>query len=523
MWSASRAGGLVGAIGLGVVLSLVLQAQSPRSLRFEVTVSSEPSVSARNGRLIVTAVPVDGPDAPEPRLRIGRVGRSATPIAAVDVDADQMVAGHVLVVDESALAFPESSLGDLAAGRYSVQAVLDLSRDLRLIAAPGNLYSQPVVASLDPGRDVQVELTLTERVPSDTWPPDTEYVRFVRLRSELLSDFHDRPIALRAAVVVPRGFEDAGEADRRYPLRLSVGGYGERFTAGSRAMRQGSAFRTAWLADDTPRMLRVFVDGAGPYGDPYQVNSANNGPYGDAVTRELIPAIEKRFRGVGTPESRVVDGVSTGGWVSLALQIFYPDFFNGAWSFCPDSVDFRAFQRLNIYADENAYVDAAGDERPGRRGPDGIVRFTMRHELMMENVLGRGGSWTRSGRQWGAWNAVYGPRGGDRRPIPLWDPVTGVIDRHAAAHWEQYDLRVVLARNWATLGPKLDGKLNVWVGDMDDYYLNDAVHLLDDFVKGTGPSFDARITYGPGQGHCWVPLSEWEVIQQMGSRTGATP
>ena len=507
MWLVSRACGLFGAVGLGVALAVVLQAQSPRSLRFEVVVPSEHRVLPRDGRLIVTAVPVDRRDAPEPRLRIGRVGRLATPIAAVDIDADQIVAGQALVVDEPSLAFPESGLADLAAGRYSVQAVLDLSRDVQLMTAPGNLYSHPVVATLDPGRDVKVNLTLSERVPLDALPLDSEYVRYVQRRSELLSNFHGRPIFLRAAVIVPLGFEDPDEADRRYPLRLTVGGFGQRFTEATRAMGEGTAFRAAWLGDDTPRMLRVFLDGVGPYGDPYQVNSANNGPYGDAVTQELIPHIEDRFRGAGDPVGRCAGWQFDRGWVSLALQIFYTDFFGGAWSFCPDSVDFRALQRVNIYADANAYSSATGEERPSRRRIDGGVRFTMRHELMMENVLGRGDSWTRSGRQWGAWNAVYGPRGDDGHPVPLWDATSGTIDHDVAAHWEQYDLRLVLARNWARLGPELDGKLNIWAGEMDDYYLNDAAHLLDDFVRESGRSFNARITYGAGQGHCWIPLT----------------
>ena len=244
-------------------------------------------------------------------------------------------------------------------------------------------------------------------------------------------------------------------------MRLSVRGYGRRYTAAARLMRDGSSFRRAWLADDAPRMLQVLLDGVGPYGDPYQVNSPNNGPYGDALVEELIPYIEGRFRGIGVPGARVIDGISTGGWVALALHVFYPDSFNGAWSFCPDPVDFRALQRVNIYDDDDAYVEDGG-ERPSRRGPDGAIRFTMRQELRMENVIGRGDSWTQSGRQWGAWNAVYGPRGDDGCPVPLWDPTTGVIDRDVTPHWERYYLRLVLARNWAVLAPKLDGKLSVW-------------------------------------------------------------
>ena len=176
-------------------------------------------------------------------------------------------------------------------------------------------------------------------------------------------------------------------------------------------MAPSSEFRRMWLADDTPRMVYLQLDGDGPYGDPYQVNSDNNGPYGDAITQELIPHIEKKFRVIPQPYARVLDGESTGGWVSLALKVFYPDFFNAVWSSCPDGVDFRGFQLIDIYKDKNAYVDELGVARPSKRDINGNVEFTIRHECQMENVMGQGDSWTMSGQQWGAWNAAYGPRG----------------------------------------------------------------------------------------------------------------
>ena len=480
----------------------------------------ELDVPDRGGRLIVVATPAGLAAGEEPRRRIGRVGAAAVPIAAVDVSAAQLTSSRPVTVDETSAAFPMANLADLPADDYRVQAVLDLSHDLRLTDAPGNLFSLTRRVAIDPTRRQTITLRLTEMIPEAPASPASPHVRFVRIRSGRLSAFHGRPIDLRAGVILPVGFD--AEPERRYPLRISIGGYGQRYTAADRLMGPGSRFREIWLADDTPRMLRVVLDGAGPYGDPYQVNSANNGPYGDAVTQELIPHIEERFRGVGRPRARVLDGSSTGGWVALALQIFYPDLFNGAWSSCPDAVDFRAFQRVDVYDDDNAYVDADGEERPSRRSTDGTVRFTMRHELGMENVLGHGDSWSRSGRQWGAWNAVYGPQGRDGRPRPLWDPRTGVIDREVTTAWERYDLRLVLARQWETLRPKLDGKLTIWVGEMDDYYLNEAVHLLDDFLRETDPSFRARIAYGPGRGHCWRAAGERELLRQMGRRMRAT-
>ncbi len=205
-------------------------------------------------------------------------------------------------------------------------------------------------------------------------------------------------------------------------------------------------------------MILIHLDGAGPLGDPYQVDSANHGPFGAAIVHELIPYVEANFRGIGRAHARVLDGGSTGGWVALALQIFYPETFNGAWAFCPDSVDFRSFQLVNIYDDDNAYINRHGFERPAARDVSGEVRYTMRHECQLENVLGQGDSWALSGGQWGAWNATYGPKGPDGRPVPLWNPATGAIDHKAAAHWKTYDLRRVLEENWASARPQAQGK-----------------------------------------------------------------
>ena len=497
-----------------MVQDLQAAGQSSPGLRFEVTL--DPSLPTQPpGRLLVVLA---SSDRVEPRRLIGRTDRNATPTLGVDVPA--LAPADRAILDATAAAFPIESLGALPAGEYHVQAVLNTNRDLRSPSAPGNLYSEPLRVALDPAQTEPVRLSLTRRIPDDQLPADADYFRFIKIRSDLLTEFYGRPIYLRAGIILPPGYDQ--EPERRYPLRVHIGGYGSRYTSVASMMRPGSAFRQAWLAEDledegAPRMLLLHLDGAGPHGDPYQVNSANNGPYGDAVTQELIPYAEREFRGIGEPHARVLDGGSTGGWVSLALQVFYPDVFNGAWASCPDSVDFRAFQLVDIYGGDSAYVDDQGDELPGARYRDGNIRFTMRHEVQMENVLGLGDNWSMSGRQWGAWNATYGPRGEDGRPVSLWDPETGVIDRSVTRHWEQYDLRGVLEQNWNELAPRLRGKLNIWVGEMDDYYLNNAVHLLDEFLR-TRPPIDARIVYGPDRGHCWTGISQSEMLREMGRR-----
>ena len=498
---------------VAALAAVILQAgQSGPALLFEV--SLDLSLPAQPpGRLLVVIASSDGI---EPRLLIGRTGRNAALTAGIDAPA--LVPGDSVILDATVAAFPIQNLADLPVGEYYVQAFLSTNPDIRSHSAPGNLYSEPLRVALDLVQNVPVHLLLTRQVPDEQLPPDEGHLRFIKIQSDLLSEFHDRPIYLRAGIILPRGYDQ--DPEQRYPLRVHIGGYGGRYASVRTMMRPGSPFRDAWLADDMPRMVLLHLDGAGPYGDPYQVNSHNNGPYGDAVTQELIPYVERKFRGVGEPHARVLDGGSTGGWVSLALQIFYPDFFNGAWASCPDSVDFHAFQLVDIYDGDSAYVDKQGNELSSARNQDGSVRFTMRHEVQMENVLGLGGRWTLSGRQWGAWNAAYGPRGEGGRPVPLWNSETGLIDRSVIKHWKQYDLRAVLEQNWDELALKLRGRLRIWVGEMDDYFLNNAVHLLDEFLQ-TRPSIDARISYGHERGHCWTGISQNEMMREMGERTSA--
>jgi hypothetical protein len=496
--------------GLLVLIYFYVPAKSSQaaSLRFEVTISPGLSSSPQSGRLFVVMSPKSQP---EPRLTIGQTGLAASPMFGRDISS--FGPGVTGSLDETCAAFPIDSLAGLPAGDYFVQALFDSNIDLKSVNAPGNLYSRPQKLHLGPAQSVPVKIELTEKVPPEQLPPDTGYVKYVKIQSKLLTKFHGRPIYLRAGVILPPGFES--ELSKRYPLRVSIGGYGTRFSAVQRMMREGSGFRSTWLADGTPRMVLLHLDGDGPFGDCYQVNSDNNGPYGDAITQELIPYVEEKFRCIGQPWARVLDGGSTGGWVSLALQVFYPDFFNGTWSGFPDGVDFRAFQLINIYEDQNAYVNKRGFERPSARDLNGDVRFTIRHECQMENVMGLGDGYTMSGEQWGAWNAAYGPRAADGRPAPLWDPKTGKINRDLVEHWKKYDLRMVLEHNWRTLGPKLRGKLTIWVGEADDYFLNNAVHMLDAFLSKADPPYEGRIIYGPGKGHGWMAFSEREMMDQM--------
>jgi len=491
-----------------ILLGAIAKTSESSSLRFEVSVAPGLVSSPQNGRLLVVMSPKGQG---EPRLTIGQTGLDAAPFFGKDING--FAPGVPGIIDDSCAAFPIERLSRLVGGDYTVQALFDSNMDLKSVNAPGNLYSEPQRIHLNPGTNATVKIELTQRIAEEQMPPESEYVKYVKIQSNLLTKFHGRPIFLRAGVILPKGFET--DASKRYPLRVQIGGYGTRFTNVQRMMRAGSGFRDMWLDDHSPRIVLVHLDGDGPYGDCYQVNSDNNGPYGDAVTQELIPYVEQKFRCIGQPWARVLAGGSTGGWVSLTLQVFYPDFFNGTWSGFPDGVDFRAFQLINIYEDQNAYVNRSGFERPSARELNGDIRFTIRHECQMENVMGLGDSYVMSGEQWGAWNATYGPRAANGRPSPLWDPKTGQINRELVEHWKKYDLRMQLERNWKTLGPKLRGKLTIWVGESDEYFLNNAVHMLDAFLSKADPPYERKIIYGPGKGHGWMPFTEREIMDQM--------
>jgi hypothetical protein len=513
--------GLSRRIALAITLAVAgVQASqlacASRAPRLEISAASSLLTSPVDGRLFV----VLGKSAtPEPRTIIGHTGMDAPPVFAVDVKGYD--GRQPAMIDDRAAAFPFKRLSDVPPGTYVAQAVLDTNPDLKSVNAPGNLYSAPVTVPIDSSGSGVVRLQLSQRVPDEQLPPSTELLRWIKLRSARLSEFHKRPIYLRAGVILPRDYEE--NPSRRYPLRVHIGGYGASYRDAEVMLQKDGPFRKVWMSDEAPRMVVLHLDGDGPLGDPYQVNSANHGPYGDALVKELIPYVEREFRVIAAPHARVLDGVSTGGWVSLALQIFYPDFFNGTWSLCPDGVDFRGFQLLNIYEDKNAYVNAHGFDRTSARDTSGDVLFTMRHEVQLENVLGQGDSWTMSGGQWGAWNATYSPRGDDGRPVALWDRHTGVIDRSIIDHWKQYDLRLVLEANWPALAPKLRGKIHIAVADADNFFLNNAARMLEAFFQKALPPYDGWMTFAPRQGHCQTGLTDMVVLKEMAARTGARP
>lgn len=505
---------------------------------FLLSFSREAHAGALDGRLLLL---LSADESAEPRFQIGgTVGTQQV----FGIDVEQLAPGEGARFDGSVFGFPVNSLADVPPGEYFVQGVLhryetfhmahghtlklpmDRGEGQHWNRAPGNLFSLPRKIKLEANGD-PIEILLDQVIPPIEAPADTKYIKHIRIQSKLLSDFWGRPMFLGAHVLVPEGFDDHPEA--RYPICIfhghhpsDFGGfrpeppdpdlepdYSERFKLeGYNRIQQEEAheFYKQWTSKDRPRFLIVEIQHANPfYDDSYAVNSANLGPYGDAITYELIPAIEKQFRGIGEGWARFLYGGSTGGWEALAVQVFYPDEYNACFAACPDPIDFRAYCLVNIYKDKNAYWDEGDFSRvlrPGHRNWLGAVNATVRDMNHMELALG---TKSRSGDQFDIWQAVYSPLGEDGYPKPIWNKLTGEIDPEVAGYWrENYDLRHIMQRDWATLGPKLKGKLHIYCGDMDNYYLNNAVYLMEDFLESTSaPGYGGEVDYGDRAEHCW--------------------
>ena len=547
----------VGVLATCIALSAVI-ASSTSAQSFEVSFPSSLRATPVTGRVILV---VARDSAPEPRFRAGSYG-GTQPFYGLDVS--NLAPGAAVAIDSSAASYPVN-LTQLPAGDYYVQAVLNVYTEFHRAdghtiwahmdqwegqqwnRSPGNMVSDVRRVHIDPAAPSAVQIALTRVLPPITVPEDTRWVKHVKIQSKLLSAFWGSPMYIGATILLPKDYDSHPSA--HYPVIYSQGhfslspAFGFTTDSGANYATQrtmlrartdgrepGFDFYKSWTAKDFPRMIAVTFQHPTPYyDDSYAVNSANNGPYADALLTELVPYIESHFRAIPQPYARVLTGGSTGGWESIALQVLHPDFFNGTWTLYPDPVDFRSLQMVNAYSDTSAFV-ANGSPwvvtpRYMSRSSEGQPETTQRDLSKIESVLG---GHERSGQQFNAWDAAWGPVGADGYPRPLWSKRSGTIDRDVANYWRDhdFDLSYYLKKNWATVGPKLAGKLNVYVGDMDNYYLNLAVYQLQDVLRATtAPKSDAVFEYGrPMKGHGWQPMSNADLVRMMDKRiTGSAP
>ncbi len=528
---------LTGVLLLGLFFSSCTNQQTNI---FEVSYDSSLAKEPFDGRLLVM---ISKDSMTEPRFQINDSDQSAV---IIGIDVEDWEAGKQIFFSENTLAYPIEQLKDLEEGEYYVQALLhkydtftlsnghtvqlpmDQGEGQHWNISPQNLYSKPQKMSISKKGNAPLKIQITEEIPAIPPVEDSEYVKHIKIKSELLSDFWGRPMYLQANVLVPEGFDNNSKT--QYPLMVfhghfpkTIGGFrttpptapkqdtifSSRFgITGYEYIQQKEAydFYNHWISEDFPRFIVLEIQHQNPYyDDSYAVNSANLGPYGDAITYELIPHVEKLFNGVGEGWGRFLYGGSTGGWEALAAQVFYPKEYNGCFAACPDPIDFRAYTVVDIYKDKNAYYNEGNFRktlRPAMRDGKGHIKAQLQDVNRREYVLGNN---SRSGDQWDIWQAVYSPVGDNGYPKPIWDKLTGEIDPEVANYWrENYDLRYIMERDWDKIGKDLEGKVNIYCGDMDNYYLNNAVVLTETFLESTtNPYYDGEVDYGNNAEHCW--------------------
>jgi hypothetical protein len=524
---------------LSLFLLLFISFTVAKGQTFRVTIDASLHDSTFDGRLLLLLA---NHGQKEPRFLIGDDLKTQQ-VFGIDVNGWQP--GTSQLIDMHAYGYPVERLHQLKTGTYYIQALLHKYATFKLKTghtvklpmdrgegqhwntAPGNIYSVPVQLKIDAKNNNEITLRITKIIPPIAAPKDSKYIKHISIQSKLLTEFWGRPMYLGAHVLLPEGFDEHPTV--KYPLAIFHGHFPDDFggfrttppdaglipdtntrfhITGYNITQQQEAynFYKQWTGPAFPRVLAIEIQHANPYyDDSYAVNSANLGPYGDAITYELIPAIEKQFRGIGEGWARFVYGGSTGGWEALAVQTFYPNEYNGCYAACPDPIDFHHYMTVDLYNHTNAYYaesDFKNTERPGHRNYLGHVNATVKEMNQRELAIG---TRSRSGDQFDIWEAVYSPMDSDGYPKRIFDKHTGVIDSTVAAYWrENFDLAYILKRDWPKIGESLKGKIHIYVGDMDNFYLNNAVYTTEDMLKQLqNPSCNCEVDYGDRAEHCW--------------------
>jgi len=437
---------------------------------------------------------------------------SPQPIASVAVDG--FLAGDEVVIDGDSVAWPVP-VSELS-GRFRVQAVFRCNRLERSHNAWGNPYSAPREVTLEPGDERRIRLVL-DAVTDRPKPVDSENLRWIELRSEVVSNHRGHDVFLRAGVALPPGYHDVNHRRREWPVVYVVPGFGGRHDG---AARWADTLHTPGADEFAPSAVYIVLDPESPLGHHGFADTEGHGPYGTALVNELIPHLEQRFRIIAKPEARIITGHSSGGWSSLWLALHHPDVFGACWSSAPDPVEFKAFQLGNFYEDENLFVDASGREVPSYRlplSPDlDRVLMTVRQEVGMERAMAPDG---RSGEQWGTWMALFSsidPRTG----APRWvaDPVTGAIHREVVERdWSRRDIGRLVEADWPRMRQALS-RVRLACGLRDSYYLENAVlalrervwrleHSGAESVPPLPPASEpegSEIPLGDGPGYIWT-------------------
>jgi len=405
----------------------------------------------------------------------------------------------------------ECTFHNIPEGTYYIQFLWDQDFEAFGLNVEGNICSKSQKVMISDSQELTFELS---EIIEPLKIVEHKHLKIVKHKSDTLSKWWGRPIYERAAVLLPSGyFKNPG---KEYPIRYNVGGGFGSLGLVNRWVND-TAFFNWWLSGEAPQIINVYLDGE-INGNIYHVDSDNLGPFGYSLINEFIPHIENLYRGTDSPDTRFTDGCSTGGWGSLALQLFYPETFNGVFSYSPDWVDFRLFFTVNIYRDENLFYNKYGYENIAMKTLRGDAVVSMKDWIGFENVLGYSGTYVDAPHFIGALTSMFSEKGDDGKPIPLFDHETGIIDKEVAASWNRYNLRYYTMNNWETLGPKVQGKIYIWMGTNEYVFSDGALKLYrNNLHRLEKPKFDAIIEFTPNAGHCW----QWNnrrVLEQIAER-----
>lgn len=496
----SRAGTLLtlavlGCASVSACFAQAVSSSSPQHLFFRVTLGAQQTQPV-SGRLLIFLKP--GTKLAD--LSANEFHPSSIYVAAKDVS--YWKPGQSVDIDTDNIAYP-SGFSKAAAGDYIAQAVLDTQHKFSYYGrVAGDLQSAPIaLANWMPGKGTEPTLTLSQTIqPTErpwlspkltaaekqaimtaTHPLDVE--------SAALTQFWGRPMHVRGWVVVPPGYNS--HAKRRYPTVYWTHGFGGNLENIRRIC--GMVYQR--MADgEMPSMIWVMLDESSPRGTHEFADSVNNGPWGVALTTEVIPALERDYRMDAKPSGRFLNGHSSGGWATLWLQVTYPSIFGGTWPTSPDPSDFHDFTGINLYApNANVYRKPDGSLYPVARDK-GKVMATFQELTKLEDVLGPYGGQIRS------FDWVFSPRGQGGRPMPMFNHGTGAVDPAVVAYWQKnYDIAYRVKQQWPTIGPELRGKIHLYVGTVDTFYLDGAAHRLDTVFQSLHA--DEHFTFIPGRTH----------------------
>jgi hypothetical protein len=454
------------------LLSCLILAIGTSAAADSYTVTLDPSLQQGTapGRLLLFFITEQGRRWDSRQPAEGPFFQSPQPIASIAVGA--LAPGESVTIKDPNASFP-GSLAELD-GVIRVQAVLDLDTTERShLEGPGNFLSEVVKTTVLADGEDHVKLTLSRRVEPRKQPAPVEGIEWVVHGSDELSAFYGRHVDHLAAVVLPRGYSDPANADRRWPTIYVIPGFG------------GRCYEASWFAhrlrqSSAPQAVWVFLDPESPLGHHGFVDSSNHGARATALIDELIPELEKRFRIDSRSAARILTGHSSGAWSALWLQLNHPEVFGACWASAPDPIDFRAFQCSNLYEDQNLFRSIDGTPQPSmrRRGDDGdeVVTMTVEQECLMEHAMAPQG---RSGQQWDAWEAMFSPHDvAAGAPRPMFDAQTGSIDAEVVEHWSAYDIGRLVTGDWDRYGPVLMQRVRLACGTADSFYLDRAVELF---------------------------------------------